>query len=1414
MANIKGTAANNNLVGTTGNDVIDGLGGADTMAGGLGNDVYIVDNIGDIVIENAGAGIDTVQASISYALTANVENLQLTGTANINGTGNVLNNSLTGNSGSNILDGGAGVDTMAGGAGNDTYIVDNLGDVVTEANNQGTDNVQASVNYTLAANIENLTLIGAALIGTGNTLNNTITGNSANNTLNGGAGADTLIGGLGNDVYVVDSLSDVVTELVGGGIDSVQASASFVLGANVENLTLTGAANINGTGNALDNILTGNNGNNILNGGAGNDTLNGGAGIDTLQGGAGNDIYIVDNAGDVINELVGEGTDTAQASASYTLGATNIENLVLTGTGNINGTGNALDNVITGNSGNNVLNGGAGNDTLNGGVGIDNMIGGAGNDIFVVDNAGDIVTETAGAGIDTVQASISYALGAGDIENLILTGVLDINGTGNATNNTIIGNSGNNILDGAVGADTLIGGLGDDSYVVDNAGDVITEAAGEGIDTVQTSASYILGNQLENLTLTGIANINGTGNALDNVITGNSGNNILDGAAGIDTLIGGAGDDTYMVVDTDDVIIENIGGGIDTVQASIDYTLGETEIENLTLIGAASVGTGNTLDNTITGNALDNVLDGADGNDILVGAGGSDILLGGFGDDTYIVNDTSALIIEGIDEGYDTVISNIDFALSSDVENLILVGIDAINATGNELNNVIIGNSADNIISGGAGDDTMSGGEGADTMIGGTGNDTYIVDNVGDVVVEIPTAAIITTVANTDALGNVGLNLNIAANANTTYPASSSDGRYILFSSDYANFVAGDTNTLQDVFLKDMLTGNITRIYEATSSADIIGNLAISRNGNYVAINHYDANTSAAEVLLIDVVAGQSTAHNFYAAAVSDDGRYLSGTDNASRLPGLFDTDLGIVTTINNSNNPNASYDDFNKISADGTKLVYRSNLSDLFYYNATTGIASLIFTIDYPISNGVQDAAVIDISADGNIILFATNVLSDGTGAYGLYTKNIATGQINEVANPSELTYPYLGIGLASFSDDGRFVIYDIAFSGNFKLKDTQTGATRDIVLQDYNGDYLSLSSDGQRVVYSTNDALTKELTLPELGGTDTVVSSVDYTLSDDVENLTLTGLAITGVGNTGNNLITGSDFSNVLDGNAGNDTLVGGFGDDILSGGDGIDVLVGGAGDDTLMAGEPTIISLSGPLHANGPQYFGDFSFGDTLIGGAGDDIYNLSYNLETAAPTYYFDAMGEISYLNDAGLVQELAGEGVDTIVANFTVELPRYQNIENITLTGASALNAYGDNGDNVIVGNDGDNFISAGAGIDVLTGGGGNDIFGFSTGFYTVTDFTSGSDKIGFAGINFEGLFTDYSGTFLPSYFTSGAGLTEAANINQAQVIYDSASGNLYYQDGFYDTAAVLVATLIGVPDLQASDIVLTGPYPS
>ncbi|MEG3436087.1 choice-of-anchor L domain-containing protein [Pannus brasiliensis CCIBt3594] len=403
--NLYGGNGNDDLEGGIGDDYLDGGTGFDTLIGGTGNDIYIVDNSADVLIESSiiPTEIDTVQSSISYTLGANIENLILTGTAAINGTGNELNNTITGNSADNILDGGTGIDSLIGGTGNDIYIIDNLGDTVTETSTLTTeiDTVQSSVTYTLGANLEKLILTGTSAInGTGNALNNTITGNNYDNVLDGSAGADSIIGGTGNDTYIVDNTGDIVTETstLTTEIDTVQSSVTYTLGANLENLILTGTATINGTGNALNNTLTGNSGNN---------TLNGGAGIDTLIGGTGNDIYIIDNVGDIITETSTLATeiDTVQSSVTYTLGA-NLESLTLTGTAAINGTGNLLNNTLTGNSGNNLLTGGAGNDTLTGNGGSDILVGGTGNDTLNLglnDGVVDIVRYTSGDGSDTIN---------------------------------------------------------------------------------------------------------------------------------------------------------------------------------------------------------------------------------------------------------------------------------------------------------------------------------------------------------------------------------------------------------------------------------------------------------------------------------------------------------------------------------------------------------------------------------------------------------------------------------------------------------------------------------------------------------------------------------------------------------------------------------------------------------------------------------------------------------------------------------------------------------------------------------------------------------------------------------------------------------------------------------------------------
>jgi len=689
-----GNTAVNILTGGTGDDTLNGGAGADSMIGGDGNDTYIVDNIADAITELEDEGTDLVKASVSYTLGANLENLTLTGTAAINGTGNGLDNIITGNAGNNILDGGAGADRMEGGKGNDTYIVDNEDDEVIEAENGGTDLVKASVDYELTDFVENLTLTGSDHInGTGNALANTITGNAGNNILDGGAGVDKLIGGAGDDTYIVDlvrtgttaanfkvALQDTITEAANAGNDTVQLrllggtdyaamnnATTLTLGANLENLDAsdTGLTKINLTGNTLANTLTGNDANNIL---------DGGAGVDTLRGGEGDDTYILDlkaTAGvlsieDTVVEFNGttdgidtiklRGTATLVTAATLTLdndwASIEILDASATGSTKLNLTGNNLGNTLIGNTAVNILTGGTGDDTLNGGAGADSMIGGDGNDTYIVDNIADAITELEDEGTDLVKASVSYTLGA-NLENLTLTGTAAINGTGNGLDNIITGNAGNNILDGGAGADRMEGGKGNDTYIVDNEDDEVIEAENGGTDLVKASVDYELTDFVENLTLTGSDHINGTGNALANTITGNAGNNILDGGAGVDKLIGGAGDDTYIVdlvrtgttaanfkVALQDTITEAANAGNDTVQLRL---LGGTDYAAMN--NATTLTLGANLENldasdtgltkiNLTGNTLANTLTGNDANNILDGGAGNDILIGGKGNDT------------------------------------------------------------------------------------------------------------------------------------------------------------------------------------------------------------------------------------------------------------------------------------------------------------------------------------------------------------------------------------------------------------------------------------------------------------------------------------------------------------------------------------------------------------------------------------------------------------------------------------------------------------------------------------------------------------------------------------------------------------------------------------------------------------
>jgi Ca2+-binding RTX toxin-like protein len=680
---LTGTSGPDTLRGGAGNDTLDGGAGNDTLIGGAGNDTYLVANAGDVVTEVAAGGTDTVQASVTYTLSVEVENLMLTGESAINGTGNTLANVITGNAAANILDGGAGNDTLIGGAGNDTYLVDNTGDIVTEVAAGGIDTVQASVTYTLGVEVENLTLTGTGAInGTGNALANVVTGNAAANILDGGAGADTLIGGTGNDIYLVDSTGDIVTEVAAGGTDTVQASVTYTLATEVENLTLTGTSAINGTGNALANVITGNAAANVLDGGAGNDTLSGGLGNNTYLFGKGDGqdyINALDDAapgklnvlqfkaGIVQSEVIltRSGYDLVLSIAStadkvtvqdffYQDNPSSSRNPLqqvkfsdLT-TWNVSAIAAKVaappagNQILTGTSGPDILTGGAGNDTLDGGAGADRLIGGAGADRLI----------------------------------------------------------------GGVGADTLIGGADNDIYLVDNLEDIVTEVAEGGTDKVMASVTYSLSAEVENLALAffGGSAINGTGNALANVITGNAAANTLDGGAGDDMLNGGSGDDTL------------IGG------TGYDICVGGVGNDTFMLVAGGSD------------------LSGFDQYD---GGTGINRVVGGWGDDILkVANQLWNLVnIQSIEDSE---------AISGTNTILATSGNDILNFSSMTIKNFVIdGDAGNDVITGTVGADQIRGGVGNDTLSGGRGDDGYLFGRGAgaDMIGEDDTTA-----GNTDAL--------------------------------------------------------------------------------------------------------------------------------------------------------------------------------------------------------------------------------------------------------------------------------------------------------------------------------------------------------------------------------------------------------------------------------------------------------------------------------------------------------------------------------------------------------------------------------------------------------------------------------------------------------------------------------------
>lgn len=648
----------NRLVGDGGSDTLRGGFGNDLLDGGAGDDRLYGDEGDDVLVGGAststppadppppitaydridgGAGTDTasyVNAGAAVEVDLSIYGPQYTGAATGNDwlidienlLGSDHDDTLAGNAGANELDGGAGADAMAGRAGDDTYVVDDAADVVIENAGEGNDTIRTALSgYELAANVENLVLLNGATGGTGNSADNELTGNAGDNTLDGGGGIDT---------FVLDGhITDYNFALTAGNITVTSAASGIDTLINIERIKVGGVAYSiaagtnapnNGVGGRVEggaeaDILLGFNGLDELLGNGGDDILIGGNAADTMVGGAGDDTYIVNNGADFVNETGGSGLDTIYSSVGRNLNvaaqvAGDIENVILTGSGNINAVGNGLDNVLTGNSGNNrlsgqggsdtldghagndILNGGAGADILNGGEGNDTLNGGGGTDTAVL--AGSAADYSFGFDIAGNLTSVTH-LATGDtdtlssIEQLQFSGeqVLSIvKGDGTVTSAdpaVIVGGDGNDEIRGSEGDDIIIGGAGDDALF----GSDLPE--GDNATTGATDNDTFIWNVGD-----GSDAINGgfEGAGGDTFVVNGDGSSEIYRIYTVDEAIariayedGDVGGDFEAEI----VVTRQVGSGEEIVIAAM------TDIEEIVINGAAITGSGDVGDDTI-----------------------------------------------------------------------------------------------------------------------------------------------------------------------------------------------------------------------------------------------------------------------------------------------------------------------------------------------------------------------------------------------------------------------------------------------------------------------------------------------------------------------------------------------------------------------------------------------------------------------------------------------------------------------------------------------------------------------------------------------------------------------------------------------------------------------------------------------
>jgi Ca2+-binding RTX toxin-like protein len=1176
-------------------------------------------------------------------------------------------------------------------------------------------------------------------------------------TLYGSAGADHIIGGGGNDALRDERGGNDLLEggdgndtLDGGaGDDLLYANAIINLNTAIIQNAMQAGSDLNGES------LDGGDGNDVLIGDAGNDTLTGGNGNDMLVAGGGSDnLY-----GDISSQSDVGGNDVLYGQAGNDTLNAGAGDDVLDG-GNDNDTlyGDAGVDMLLGSNGNDNLYGGAGKDSLYGGMGIDTLYGGEDDD--EIDGGDGDDNLYAGLGHDILNGSAGNdSLNGEDGDDTLSGGEGEDDIDGGAGNDTLNGDDGDDFLHGDLGNDILNGDAGDDYMVGDEGSDSLY--GGDGNDALHAKES----NPPATLTESG------------DLLDGGSGDDSLEGnddASGSDTLYGGDGNDELLALGGNDILEGGSGDDLMSGNAGNDFLDG---------------GSGN--DHIFDGEGNDTVYAG-DGDDWLSsddGVNDNDMLYGGNGSDTYLVDNDGDIVIEAFNEGIDLVVSDINYSLPANVENLYLdYGAGSINGIGNELNNSLKGNVASNILDGGAGDDFIFAMQGDDTIKGGTGNDTiwgwigndvlmggegddrywFDVNDGADQIVE-------TSGNDRIVFGTITPSQITASRANGEITLTVSSGDGIRFADLGSNTYAVEQFEFADGSIKDaawvtallntppdgadkIITLNEDTAYTLSATdfgftdANFDDSLSAVRIASLPTAGSLKLNGLA--VTVGQVIAAANIVNLVFMPAANANGtNYASLTFSVKDQYGAFDTAPNTlsfsVTALNDA--PVLTHNQ--ATLADATvDTAYTVTLAQLIQgYTDADGDSLNITTL------AADHGAVIDHQNGTYTITPAANytgtvilsyIVTDGNGGN--------TSGTLDFSLPTSATITYTG-------DEADNVLTGSA--GNDVLNglggnDTLIGGSGNDTLNGGAGvDQMQGGAGNDTyMVDNADDTVIEELD----GGIDTVQvniamqtwqpSNTVYTLGANVENgiiaaptepppiiVTATGATTTAgslYGNALNNTLHGATIlTNYLYGNAGNDSLYGGNYQDMLVGGDGDDYIDGGAGSDniayhTASTGVTVNLSITGAQNTVGAGI-------DTLLNV--ENILGSSYNdhLTGNAANNRFQSMGGNDVIDGGVGAFDLIEftnvfAAVNVNMTGWTIQSTDMQRIGIITLSNIEGVSGsiYND----TLTGSSGADYLNGYAGSDIVNGGDGDDYLAGGSSADTLTGgegkdtFMLGSDR--------------------------------------------------------------------------------------